>query len=156
MIKRWWWQVMSKEYRSALSMVKPSMFVRRESEKTKLNWFCYEMSMAFYGEINEQLGKSLKKYRIMDKDIANFSIYLAKRMKDIVLKKLSGKIDNFYFSYEMVGSYFPKLNDRLVNKLLEVISKAWYKQLDFCVMCPTRCITEKDEYCTMFDEIMLG
>ena len=143
---------MTKEYKSAMSMVKPSEFVHRESEKTKLNWFCYEVSMTFCDEINENLGKLLKKYRIRDKDIANFSIYLSKRMKNIILKKLSGRIDKIYFSYEVVESYFPKLNDRLVNKLLDVISKAWMKQLDFCVVCPTRCITEKDVYCTMFDE----
>ena len=144
--------IMTKEYKSAISIVKPSAFVRRDSDKTKLNWFCYEMSMAFYEEMNENLGKSLKKYRISDKDIADFSIYLSKRMKDIILEKLSGRIDKVYFSCELVESYFPKLNDRLVNKLLDVISKAWYKQLDFCVVCPTRCITEKDVYCTMFDE----
>lgn len=148
--------IMTKEYKSAMSMVKPSAFVRREGEKTKINWFCYEISMAFYDEINKNLGKVLKKYRISDKDIANFSIYLSKRMKEIIFKKLSGEINQVYFSYEMVKSYYPKLNDRLVNKLLDVIAKAWYTQLDFCAVCPTRCITEKDEYCTMFDEIMLG
>ena len=148
--------IMTKEYKSAMSMVKPSAFVRREGEKTKLNWFCYEISMAFYEEMNEQLGKSLKKYRISDNDIANFSIYLSKRMKNIILKKLSGEIDRVYFSYELVETYFPTLNDKLVNKLLDVISNAWYKQLDFCVVCPTQCITEKDVYCTMFDEKTLG
>jgi hypothetical protein len=142
---------MTKEYRYTMSMVKPSAFVRRDEEKTKLNWFCYEISMAFYDEISKNLGKALKKYRISDKDIADFSIYLSKRMKGIILKKLSGEVDNIYFSFEMVESYFPKLNNRLVNKMLDVTSKAWHEQLDFCVVCPTRCITEKDEYCTMFD-----
>ena len=108
--------------------------------------------MSFYEEINENLGRLLEKYRIGDKDIANFSIYLSKKMRDVILEKLSGRIDNVYFSYEMVESYFPRLNDRLVNKMLESISKAWIKQLDFCVICPTRCISEKDVYCTMFDE----
>ncbi|MEA3458926.1 MAG: hypothetical protein U9R21_09660 [Candidatus Thermoplasmatota archaeon] len=143
---------MTKENKSAMSMIKPSAFVHQESEKTKLNWFCYEMSMTFYEELNENLGKLLKKYRIHDRDIARFSIYLSKRMKDIILEKLSGRIDKVYFSYEMVESYFPKINDRLVNKVLNVLSKAWYKQLDFCVVCPTRCVSEKDVYCTMFDE----
>ena len=143
---------MNKAYKPAMSMVKPSAFVHRDSEKTKLNWFCYEMSMSFYEEINENLGRLLEKYRIGDKDIANFSIYLSKKMRDVILEKLSGRIDNVYFSYEMVESYFPRLNDRLVNKMLESISKAWIKQLDFCVICPTRYISEKDVYCTMFDE----
>ena len=143
---------MTKAYKPAMSMVKPNAFVHRESEKTKLNWFCYEMSMGFYEEINENLGRLLEKYGIGDKDIANFSIYLSKKMRGVILEKLSGRIDKVYFSYEMVESYFPKLNDRLVNKLLDVLSKAWIKQLDFCVICPTRCISEKDVYCTMFDE----
>jgi len=144
--------IMNKDYKSAMNMIKPTAFVRRECEKTKLNWFCYEVSMTFYEEINEDLGKLLKKFRIKDKDIANFSIYLSKRTKGIILKKLSGKIDKVCFSYELVESYFPRLSDRLVNKMLDVISKAWIKHLDFCVICPTRCITEKDAYCTMFDE----
>jgi len=143
---------MTKEYKSALSMIKPIAFVRLESEKTKLNWFCYEMSMAFYEEMNERLGKILKKYRISDKDIADFSIYISKRTKNIILKKFSGEIDKVYFSYELVKAYFPRLSDRMINKILDVISKAWTNQLDFCVVCPTRCITEKDSYCTMFDK----
>ncbi len=40
-------------------------------------------------------------------------------MKDIILQKLAGKIDNVYFSYEMVESYFPALSDKLVNKMLD-------------------------------------
>ena len=72
--------------------------------------------------------------------------------KSIILQKLSSRIDKVYFSYEMVESYFPKLSDRRVNKMLDVIAKAWGEQLSFCGICPTRCISEKDIYCTMFDD----
>ncbi|HMA82886.1 MAG TPA: hypothetical protein VKP59_01520 [Candidatus Thermoplasmatota archaeon] len=142
---------MKRKYSPALNMIKPDSFVKNERDKTKLNWFCYEMSMSFYDDINEKLGKSLQRYRINDLEIARFSIHCSKEMKPIILEKLSGKIDKVYFSYELVESYFPHLGGRMINKLLKIISKSWYDQLGFCIHCPTRCISEKDMYCTMFD-----
>jgi hypothetical protein len=134
------------------SVIKPTSFYSSEREKTKLNWFCYELSVGIFDEIKKNVGKRLKKYKIDNKAIAEFSIYISKKMKDIVLQKLAGKIDNVYFSYEMVELYFPTLNDRLVNKILDTISKVWDEQLSCCGICPTRCISEKDAYCTMFDD----
>ncbi|MHC1610295.1 MAG: hypothetical protein ACXQTW_01620 [Candidatus Methanospirareceae archaeon] len=133
-------------------MIKPTSFYSTESEKIKLNWFCYELSRGIYLEIKESLGERLKKYEIDDESLAKFSIYIAKRMKDIILQKLSGRIEMVYFSYEMVESYFPNLSDSMVNKMLDAISKAWDELLSICEICPTRCISEKDAYCTMFDE----
>jgi len=69
-----------------------------------------------------------------------------------MVQKLAGIIGKVYFSYEMVESYFPTLSDRLVNRMLDAISKAWDEQLSICEICPTRCIIEKDMYCTMFNE----
>ena len=142
----------TKEGKSGISMRKPTSFYSSESEKIKLNWFCYELSMGIYDEVNENLGKRLKKYKIDGNAIAEFSIYLSKKMKDIILQKLSDRIEKVYFSYEMVESYFPNLSDKLVNKMLDAISKAWDVQLGVCEICPTRCVSEKDAYCTMFDD----
>lgn len=108
--------------------------------------------MGIYDEVNENLEKRLRKYKIDEKAIADFSIYLSKKMKDIILQKLSGRIEKVYFSYEMVESYFPNLRDKLVNKMLDAISNAWDEQLSVCEICPTRCVSEKDAYCTMFDD----
>lgn len=132
-------------------IIKQTSFYSRESEKTKLNWFCYEIALSIELDIRRNLGKQLMKYKIDDKAIAEFSIYYSKVMKDIILQKLSGKIKTVIHSYEPIESYFPKLNDRMVNKMLDVIVKAWDEQLDVCVLCPNRCISEKDVYCTMFD-----
>jgi uncharacterized Fe-S radical SAM superfamily protein PflX len=142
----------TREGKSGISMIKPTSFYSAEFEKTKLNWFCYELSMGIYDEIMKNLGKRLKKYKIDEKALAEFSIYTSKKMKGIILQKLSGRIEKVYFSYEMVESYFPNLSDKLVNKMLDAISKVWDEQLGFCEICPTRCISEKDAYCTMFDE----
>jgi hypothetical protein len=134
------------------SVIKPTSFYSSEHEKTKLNWFCYELAVGINDEIKENLGKRLTKYKIDDKAIAKFSIYISKKMKDIILQKLSGRIEKVYFSYEMVETYFPNLSDRLVNKILDAISKAWDFLLSICETCPTRCISEKEVYCTMFDD----
>ncbi len=142
----------TKEGKSGISMIKPTSFYHSESEKIKLNWFCYELSMGIYDEVNEDLGKRLRKHKIDENAIAEFSVYLSKTMKDIILQKLSGKIEKVYFSYEMVESYFPNLSDKQVNKMLDAISKAWDEQLSVCEICPTRCVSEKDAYCTMFDD----
>ena len=133
-------------------MIKPTSFYSCEVEKTKLNWFCYELSMGIYDKMKGNIGKRLKKHKISDEALAGFSIYISKKMKDIILQKLSGRIEVVHLSYEMIESYFPKLNDKMVNKILDVISKTWDEQLSFCGVCPTRCISEKDAYCTMFDE----
>ena len=142
----------TEEDNSGIKMIKPTAFYSTERDKIKLNWFCYELSMNIYDKIRENPGKRLKKYKIDEKAIAEFSIYISKKMKDIILQQLSGRIENVYFSYEMVESYFPDLSDKLVNKMLDAISKAWNEQLDICKICPTRCISEKDVYCTMFDD----
>ena len=143
---------MKEEGRSGISKIKPTSFYSSESEKTKLNWFCYELSVSIYDDMKKDNGKRLKKHKIRDEVLAEFSIYISTKMKDIILQKLSGRIDNVYFSYEMIESYFPNLDDEFINKMLDSISKTWDKQLSFCETCPTRCISERDAYCTMFND----
>jgi len=132
-------------------LIEPTSFYSRESEKTKLNWFCYEIALSIELDIRRNLGKQLMKYKIDDKAIAEFSIYYSKVMKEVVLQKLSGKIKIVTHSYEPIESYFPKINDKMINKMLDVIAKSWYEQLSVCVHCPNRCVSEKDAYCPMFD-----
>lgn len=143
---------MNEEDKFGGDLIKPTSFYSAEHEKTKLNWFCYEIALSFEFEIQRKLGEKLKRYKIYEKDIADFSIYLAKLMKGIVLQQLSGEIETVYYSYEMVESYFPRLSGRMVDKMLDAIAKAWDEQLSVCGICPTRCLSEKGVYCTMFDE----
>ena len=142
----------TKEGLSGMSMIQSTSFYSNEDEKTKFNWFSYELSMAIYDEIKQSAGNLLKRSRISDKDLASFSIYFSKKMQNIILQKLAGKIETVYFSDEMVESYFPNISNKLENKMLDAISKTWDEQLSFCETCPTRCISEKDAYCTMFDD----
>lgn len=135
------------------SAIKPTSFYSNDREKIKLNWFCYELAVGVHDRITRDFGKRLKRrYRIDDETIVGFSIYVSKTMKEIILQKLSGKIDEIYFSYEMILSYFPKLSDKVVNQMVDAIVEVWDEQLSWCEVCPTRCISEKYAYCSLFDD----
>jgi len=80
------------------NLVKPTSFYSSERDKTKLNWFCYELALNFWLTISSKAGKKLeKRYAIREDDIADFSVYFAKKMKEIILQKLSGEIEIVYF-----------------------------------------------------------
>jgi len=139
------------EEKYGISMIKPTLFYSCESEKTKLNWFCYELSMGMYDNMKDDIGKELKKYKISDKVLAEFSIYMSKKIRDIILEVISGKSGEMYFFYEVIEEYFPNFNNRMVNKMLDALSKAWDELRSFCKTCPIRCLSESDVYCIMFN-----
>jgi len=138
--------------KAALSMIKPTSFYSNESEKIKLNWFCYELSMGIYDNMRDDLGYRLKKHKISEDVLADFSICTSNKLKDVILRQLSGKDKKVCISYELIESYFPHLDDRMINKMLDVLSKTWDENLSLCEICPNRCISEKDEYCPLFDD----
>ena len=100
----------------------------------------------------DDIGYRLKRHKISEEVLADFSICTSKKLKDAILRQLSGKDKNVCISYELIESYFPNLDYRLINKMVDVISKAWDENLRFCEVCPNRCISEKDEYCPLFDD----
>jgi hypothetical protein len=61
---------MKEEGRSGLSMIKPTSFYSSKNEKTKLNWFCYELSVGIYDDMKDDIGKRLKKQKIRDEVLA--------------------------------------------------------------------------------------
>jgi hypothetical protein len=144
--------IVNEKRKTGLGMIKPTSFYSNESEKIKLNWFCYELSIEIYDNMKKDIGYRLKKNKISDDVLAEFSICTSKKLKDVILLQVSGKIKKVCLSYELIESYFPNLDDRMVNKMLNVLSKAWDGLLSFCVACPNRCISEKDEYCTLFND----
>jgi hypothetical protein len=75
-------------------------------------------------------------------------------MKTEILDKLSGKIENVSLSYHAIEDFFPHLNDKLVDDLLTSAFDAWDSITSMCVICPTRCISEKDNKAPMFDDPM--
>ena len=104
-------------------MISPTSFYSSQDDKIKLNWFCYELTLSIYDS-----------------------------MKDEVLRQLSAEIEKVCISYEPVESFFPDIGDDMVNKMTDAISYAWDYMLSICEVCPNRCISEKDVFCTLFDE----
>jgi uncharacterized Fe-S radical SAM superfamily protein PflX len=138
--------------KTGLDMIKPTSFYSSESEKVKLNWFCYELSLSIYDSMKNKIAFLLKRRKISNETLADFSIYYAKGMKNVVLQQLSSKIEKGCISYEPIESYFPDIGDDMINKMTDVISEAWDEMLSFCEVCPNRCISEKDAFCTLFDD----
>ena len=133
-----------------------SWFHSYEFEKTKFNWFCYEYALNLYDCIKES--RKLKKWAsaLDDIDLARFCAYYAKRMKKSAEDKLAGITDATEHDEEYVSDYFHTNTGRQNVAIIEVAGIAWDKLLSGCETCPTRCISERFEYCEFFDRMERG
>lgn len=121
---------MIKKDKFKIDIIKPTSFYSNETEKTKLNWFLYELSLGIYDDVQKNLGKKLKKYRIYDETLAKFSVYFSKNMKDVILQKLSGKIDEEMYFVEPDEQWAQKSMDTELGDVL-TIRKRFYHDYDF-------------------------
>ncbi|MFC1836295.1 hypothetical protein ACFL2Q_16505 [Thermodesulfobacteriota bacterium] len=135
-------------------LITPDQFYSKKREKTKLNWFCFEYALELEKSIQVERGLDSKLTRkgVDAAQIAQFCVHYSKHMKEEVLHQVSGRIPQVRIRYEPIESFFPKIGDALVDQLLTTAAKAWDSHLGCCVMCPTRCISEKDQRATMFDD----
>ncbi|MCI5119858.1 MAG: hypothetical protein D3908_01435 [Candidatus Electrothrix sp. AUS4] len=134
------------------SKIEPWHFFSNEKEKTKLNWFAFELACEIECAVPLATKKYLARKGYAKQQFNKSCITLAMLLQGIVLKKLRGEIPVMEVSYTEVEKAFPRLNTKNVNKLLDYTAKAWEHLLDVCVSCPSACITNKDEYCVMFDD----
>lgn len=134
--------------------VSPASFFSNDAEKTKLNWFLFEFAQELESFIarEKRLRGQLARKGVTDAQIGEFCVHYAKRMKQQILDRVAGRIANVWLRYEEIEAFFPKVGDRLVDRLLMVAAKAWDSLTEACVVCPTRCISEKDERAPMFDD----
>ncbi len=133
-------------------LVTPSAFYSNERDKTKLNWFLFEYAAEFNSHIKRHLRKKLRRKKIDDEKLAALCIPYALQTKEEILDKLSGSVENVSLSYYAMEEFFPDLSDQLVDDLLTSAFSAWDAITEMCVMCPTRCISEKEKKAPMFDD----
>jgi len=133
------------------SLVKPTAFYSKGSEKTKLNWFCYEYAAEIVSHIDASLQKRLNRKGVTDQRIVDFAVHFSKHMRTVGMQKLGGECDRVPMSYQDIERFFPQLDDKLVDHLLTVAARAWDDLLELCSSCPTRCISERDQLTTWFD-----
>lgn len=128
-------------------------FYSMAAEKTKFNWFAYEIALSFQSALrNPKLAQLRKRQRITELTIATFSIIYAKHMQTVILKVMRGELPIVEMSYEPLELVWPQLNEADMNTLQEHLGYAWDGQLESCGTCPTRCISEKDYFCELFDD----
>lgn len=73
-------------------------------------------------------------------------------MKKMVQKLQTKELRVSHVSYKMVESFFPKISTNLIDKTLDVLDEACDQLLLHCKTCPTSCLSDKNGFCTMFDE----
>lgn len=134
------------------STIEPYHFFSSQNEKTKFNWFAFELACEIDRAVPYNIKKYLSKKGYTRQTFNKSCIDLAKLLQGIVLKKLRNEIPNMEINYTEVVKAFPKLNDKKINKLLDCTAKAWDNLLGICVACPSACVSNKDDYCAMFDD----
>lgn len=134
--------------------ISPGRFCSADAEKIKLNWFLFEFALELERFIAKEnrLTAQIHGRGVGASQIEDFCVHYAKHMKGEILDKLAGRTANVRLGYEQIEALLPNIGDRLVDRLLTVAAKAWESQTEACVMCPTRCISEKDELAPMFDD----
>ena len=138
--------------------VSPGRFYATDAEKTKLNWFLFEFAQESESFIRREkrLRQRLARKGVDDTRLGDFCVHYAKHMKHQILEKLAGRIPKVCMSYEQIEVFLPEIGDRLMDQVLTVLCKAWDSQTEACVVCPTRCISERDEHAPMFDDPFYG
>jgi hypothetical protein len=133
------------------SLIKKEWFYHNDSEKTKLNWFLYEVALEY--QVFIKRSQSLEGYRKKhsEKNIARFCTYYAKRMKKSVLEQLAGLTDATILDEEYIADFYPKNTSRQNALLMQVAFDAWDSLLAVCENCPSRCLSEKDRLSDFFD-----
>jgi uncharacterized Fe-S radical SAM superfamily protein PflX len=136
--------------------IKAEWFYKDESEKIKMNWFCFEYALEFYTFIMKS--EALRKYRAKNssEEIAAFCAYFAKKMKKSVCDRLAGFTSAVIGDEEYIAEYYPQNTQRQNIVFIKVAGEAWDNLLSACVVCPIRCISEREQRSEFFDRYEKG
>ena len=134
------------------STIEPHHFFSSRADKTKFNWFAFEWACEMDRAVPFRLKRYLSKNGYTQQKFNQSCIKLAVLLQGVVLRKLRNEIPCMQISHTEVESAFPKLNDKTINQLLDCAANAWENLLGICAVCPCACVSNKDEYCPMFDD----
>jgi len=135
--------------------IKSTWFYIHESEKTKLNWFLYEFACTLYVHMSSSKNSVLQRWKSKrsNKQLAEFCAYFSKRMKQSIYDRLDGltvaTVGKEDYIFDLCHTNTAAEN----GAILDVVESSWDELLAICEICPARCISERDEYCTLFDRM---
>ena len=119
------------------SKIQPNHFFSSQKEKTKFNWFAFELASEIDRAVPYGLKKYLSKKGYTKQKFNKSCINLAILLQGMVLKKLRNEIPIMQINYTEVERAFPNLNSKTTNELLDCTGKAWDNLLGICVSCPS-------------------
>ena len=134
------------------SKIEPHHFFSSQDEKTKFNWFAFELASEINRAVPFKLKKYLSKIGYTQQTFNKSCIKLAKLLQDMALKKLRNEISDMQINHAEVERAFPNLNYKTINSLFDCPAKSWENLLAICASCPSACVSNKDDYCSMFDD----
>ena len=128
-------------------------FYQDAGDKIKLNWFCYEYANNLYTAIKES--SKLTQYRRCQtpKQITEFCLYFAKRIRKSVFDRNAGKSSGIDIDARYVYEFYPENTTKRTQSLLEAALSAWDGQILMCANCPNRCLSECFDLSDMFDNL---
>ena len=132
-----------------MDMIDRSLFYSDESGKTKLNWLCYELAMAFYDDLVRPLKKS--RQRVPKEKTAAFSIYAALELRGAICRYADGEVKTLDIPESILENFFPPFGPKTTKKILNIMKNAWLEQMVPCPHCPTNCLHDRDARCYLFD-----
>lgn len=140
------------------SLIPASWFYMDESEKTKFNWFIYEFALSLFEHIESSRDRTLGKWkaRRSEVQIAEFCAYFSKRMKQSVLDRLTGRVEETEADEVYVSDYCHTNTHRDNAAIINIAADAWEDMIEGCIACPNRCISERFMRCEFFDRMERG
>jgi uncharacterized Fe-S radical SAM superfamily protein PflX len=137
------------------TQVQASWFYMDESEKIKFNWFLYEYACTLFDHIKHSKKKVLTSWKAQrtEEQIAEFCAYFSKRMRQSILNRLAGKTEATEGDEEYICDYCHTNTRRENIAILEAVETAWDELLEICVVCPSRCLSDRYMRSELFDRM---
>jgi len=140
----------------ATDLIKTNWFYVFSCDKVKLNWFIYEYACDLYDAIMRSTKLEKWKERKTDIQIAEFSAYFAKRMKQSVLDVHADIEDHIVFNEDYIADLYHTQSHRQNMALLAVTKEAWHNLIASCKVCPSQCFNDYRSPSEFFDRMESG
>jgi len=134
------------------SPIQMEWFYYLEGEKTKLNWFLFEIALEYYSRIMESSELKAYKKQYNNKQIALYCTYYARRGKTDVLKYIKGRRKHLHTYKEYIDDYYPNRTNEENDILSKVGNETWEHMLNACHACPQQCLNDYQSRSIFFEK----
>jgi len=127
-------------------------FHHLEGEKTKLNWFLYEVALEYYDRIQDNPELASFREHNDEKQIAQYCAYYARRLKESIFRYLRGQRKSVIFYHDYAGDFYPH-HDAQMNALLSRVARESFDHMwPGCSTCQQQCLRDHEAKSPLFDK----